>query len=249
MTESAEPSDRAAFIKEPAIYKRKVVAFYDIMGWGTKITDAGDNIERVTQLKNIVRMFSALRGERGSGTEFAERMTSFSDNVVVSTTTSPNAIITWVIRLGMTQLLGAQIGFLIRGGVTIGKIVHDDYVVFGPALNRAYYLECEVADKPRIVLDSDCVAELGELTGLTDVEDGVQFLNPWTRAFAGIYLTMTNKTGDPTYELVKVMQYLGWELRRVAEEKNRRRLIWLYKRIAREIGLPSSGMDDILDTL
>ena len=56
-------------------------------------------------------------------------------------------------QLGLMQLIAASQGVWVRGGVTVGNILHDDDVVFGPALNRAYELESKVAKFPRIVLD------------------------------------------------------------------------------------------------
>ncbi len=50
---------------------------------------------------------------------------------------------------------------LLRGGLTVGKLYHvNGGPVFGPAMNRAYYLESKLAKNPRILIDSDCVKEL-----------------------------------------------------------------------------------------
>jgi len=58
--------------------------------------------------------------------------------------------------------------------------VHDDEVVFGPALNRAYHLESQVAKLPRLVLDPLVRREeFGDLGHLPVVEDGVCFLDPF----------------------------------------------------------------------
>ena len=48
--------------------------------------------------------------------------------------------------------------FLCRGGISAGLLYHDDnnenQILFGPAFNRAYQLESELASIPRIILDS-----------------------------------------------------------------------------------------------
>jgi hypothetical protein len=79
------------------------------------------------------------------------KVSTFSDNVVISQ------------KPGQTRrcfLLGAAInGFLLRGGVTVGDVVHEDEIVFGPGLNRAYYLERKIARYPRFVLAPDCISE------------------------------------------------------------------------------------------
>jgi hypothetical protein len=58
----------------------------------------------------------------------------------------------------ITRLLKAvaaaalRIGFLIRGGATIGKLYHANGVVFGEAMIDAFELEVRTAIYPRIVL-------------------------------------------------------------------------------------------------
>jgi len=74
---------------------------------------------------------------------------------------------------GLSQifLAAATEGFFLRAGVTVGDIYHDENMVFGPALNRAYQLE-DAGKYPRIVLD-----ELKpELTSLSCAQkDGEKF--------------------------------------------------------------------------
>jgi hypothetical protein len=55
--------------------------------------------------------------------------------------------------------------------------------VFGPGLNRAYYLENKIAMYPRIVLDPLCMEEFGELGSLCETEHSVCFINPFRLAF------------------------------------------------------------------
>jgi hypothetical protein len=47
-----------------------------------------------------------------------------------------------------------HIGFLIRGGATIGKLYHAQGVIFGEALIEAYKIESRTAIYPRIVLSN-----------------------------------------------------------------------------------------------
>jgi hypothetical protein len=181
------PRNYTDFLEEPAQYERRAVAFFDVMGWRRKIEAAGSDGKRVTMLKNIVMLFTRLNDAYKDINPFAVRQSTFSDNVVVSTEASTHSIFTLLIRLAMTQFVAAELGSLIRGGVTIGDIVHDEHVVFGPGLVRAYMLESTVADTPRIIVDPECfeafkgVQNLGQLVA---TEDGVHFLDPWTLQFA-----------------------------------------------------------------
>lgn len=44
-------------------------------------------------------------------------------------------------------------GILTRGGVALGRLLHHDNVIFGPALVRAYRLESQLALFPRVIVD------------------------------------------------------------------------------------------------
>lgn len=46
-------------------------------------------------------------------------------------------------------------GFLLRGGITIGPLYHENGIVFGPALSEAYKLESEDAKYPRILASKE----------------------------------------------------------------------------------------------
>lgn len=233
----ATGSDGNAFLGEKAAYERRIVAFYDVMGWRSKIEAAGANIEKITELKNVIRLFAMFPDK--DKYPFDLRPSTFSDNVVISSVVSHQSVFNFLLRLTFTQLLSAYLGFFIRGGVTVGDIVHDEHVVFGPALNRAYYLESKIADKPRIVLDPECLEPLGgakELGSLVAVEDGVSFLDPWTQDAAGLLWTVTsgakNTLIDSPHQLFAApLFHIMNELKGSLADKDKVRLSWLQDRI------------------
>ncbi|MCT8469336.1 hypothetical protein KZO85_12150 [Chromohalobacter canadensis] len=99
------------------------------------------------------------------------RITTFSDSIVFSCSADSDGLTDF--RYFLTKLLVYTSPFklLIRGGVTCGSLVHTDEIIFGPAMNNAYYLESKVAKYPRIVVDEkfECfIEELGKDT-LTDL--------------------------------------------------------------------------------
>jgi hypothetical protein len=116
-------------------YERRIVAFYDILGWKNKIEWAGQDAQRLKLLRGTVLSFASY-SEIQQGSDI--RMTTFSDNVVVSGPVEERLVPGFLLRLCYMQFAAALYGMFVRGGITIGDIVHDDTVVFGPALNRAY---------------------------------------------------------------------------------------------------------------
>jgi hypothetical protein len=63
-----------------------------------------------------------------------------------------------------------RIGFLIRGGVTIGKLYHSRGVAFGPALVTAVEVESRVAVYPRVVLSHEAACQEWFVRQKLDVE-------------------------------------------------------------------------------
>ena len=131
-------------------YERRIVCFFDILGWKDHIDRAGDDpeeLERLALFPSI--MTSELVKEKSSSTH---RLTAFSDCVVVSCLESQTDLMNYIQGLSKIFLAAATYGLFMRAGVTIDNIYHDDRIVFGPALNRAHYLE-STGDYPRIILD------------------------------------------------------------------------------------------------
>ena len=60
----------------------------------------------------------------------------------------------------------ADEGIIIRGGITVGKVVKSYRQLFGPAVVRAYELESKIAKNPRIIVDKEVLNELAVNPGL-----------------------------------------------------------------------------------
>jgi hypothetical protein len=66
------------------------------------------------------------------------------------------------INLSFAQMFLLEKGIVVRGGLTIGDVYWENDQAFGPGLVRAYELENDLAQYPRIILDAPVVAALGE---------------------------------------------------------------------------------------
>src|SRR5690606_5895550 len=79
----------------------------------------------------------------------------FSDSLVLSAENS-NAcysILEFICKLYIR--IWDEYKLLIRGGITIGKLIHEDNgPIFGSAMNEAYYLESKLAIYPRIIVST-----------------------------------------------------------------------------------------------
>jgi hypothetical protein len=126
--------DKVRDLMREVTYERRVVAFYDVLGWRSHIRRAGNKASDVSLLRRLIlKTARATRVEKGLDL----RVSTFSDNVVISQLPGANTP-QLLMQLAIWQLGAAINGFLMRGGVTIGDLVHEDEAVFGPGLNRAY---------------------------------------------------------------------------------------------------------------
>jgi hypothetical protein len=153
------PADSNTPALEPR-YEEQFTAFVDFLGFSEASTD----IDVETRLKVL-----ALLQSLTTGTSYAitPAISTFSDHIVVSYPLQPIAAketqetIQVILTLGQFQNLLAmvaaaalEIGFLIRGGATVGRLYHANGVVFGEALVEASSLEARTAIYPRVVLSN-----------------------------------------------------------------------------------------------
>jgi hypothetical protein len=243
------------FERNPS-YERKVVIFYDVLGWRNHIKAAGDDTKAIGGLRRVMLRYSRSLPLR---TSLNLRVTTFSDNVVISQDVSQETPLL-ITLIAFFQIAGALSGFFLRGGITIGGIVHDNECVFGPGLNRAYELEKNVAKYPRIVLDRELADEFGNLGDLALVEDDTLFLDPFRTGFvrhmqnehkvldhqlvtqAGLPINK-RKIGDYDPELIlkAIHKNLKREIRSPIGDREYEKIAWLFNRISKELGVPPAS--------
>jgi hypothetical protein len=160
-------------------------------------------------------------------------VTTFSDNVVISANKPKKSLPRFLSMAVGLQLATTMQGFLMRGGITMGNIVHDKRAVFGPALNRAYELESKIAKYPRVIFDPD-IPELNVNIEHTAVENGLRFLDPFT-------LECMIWCGDSDLSRLAIIQnHLDARLAQPLADKEFEKLAWLYDRIATQLNVPSA---------
>jgi hypothetical protein len=221
-----------------AKYETRIVAFYDILGW------------------HVVGMLAFVGDASGEGWL---KMTTFSDNVVASAEYGKQQA-TWMLTsLSMTQYLGLMYGCLIRGAITVGSIVHNKHVVFGPALNRAYELEKRDAIFPRIILDPECLSDLSTGWPHLASENGFTFLDPFTEEFMSLTKVMSEvwnsdatkknprvqayRAMPPSHMLAQMLDPLRKELVEPLDQRDWDKIAWLYDRIVVRLGLGDRARD------
>ena len=73
------------------------------------------------------------------------------------------------------DLLG--IGIPVRGGVTVGPLIHDELKCYGPAMVEAYMMESQRAADPRIIINQNVLEhDLSRPGGANTIEYEAEYL-------------------------------------------------------------------------
>jgi hypothetical protein len=156
-------------------YEDRLIIYIDILGFSnfvnytsqTKI-NTSEKIKRIDNLLTMIKNFFSDEHEilRLSKTR---QTTSFSDLIVISISLEDIDYMDSEIYDVFYLLLNATIrGFLLRGAIVYGKIIHTKNVIFGPGLIDAYNREKTIAKYPRIIIDDVIVADLKDLPSKSD---------------------------------------------------------------------------------
>ena len=147
-------------------YTNRLVAFIDILGFSQMVADA-EQVNRifdaVVQLDEYTAGFlkNAILDQQ---TRIDDPQYSFfSDCVVVSCADVPHNYELFFNYLATLSYTMIESGILIRGGVTLGPLIHDARVMFGGGMIKAYKLESGLAVYPRIVIDDKLVKIVSQM--------------------------------------------------------------------------------------
>jgi hypothetical protein len=135
-------------------YEHRAVLFLDILGFKRFIVQEREDL--------VEESLSVTSARYQSNYEIS----SFSDNMVVSMRFERGYELLELIHFASYlawHLLHK--GVLSRGGIAVGKLHHQNGIVYGPALLMAYQLESQVAIYPRIVLEKDAIAKSLQIGG------------------------------------------------------------------------------------
>lgn len=138
--------------KEPSLaYEDRAVLFLDFLGFKEVINATSTDQERIADVIGAINILRRI-GEQQAFFK-SQRMTQFSDCVVVSYRCDErSAAFDLVSEIGFALATLVERGFLVRGGVAVGKLIHTDHYLFGPAMNEAYELESKCAIYPRVLI-------------------------------------------------------------------------------------------------
>lgn len=146
------------------MYRRSLISFIDILGFRHLI--ANSTFEQVSKKLAKVKHFSGTEDEDGDGLE--PRVIQFSDSIIRIRPLDGKANSEFPYGMLFHELYDlvflqgelVKHGLCLRGGIAIGDVHFDAKTIFGPGFVRAYEMESQFANFPRIVLDPQVLQQL-----------------------------------------------------------------------------------------
>jgi hypothetical protein len=131
--------------------------YLDILGFKEKVEEADKNAESRQILLNIL---DSVRTSFGSYDKVGMQFTHFSDCLILSANRTPDglkAILNSIVLCSLNLLVK---DFFIRGGLAVGGIHHDQYFIYGLAVNKAYEIELNKATYPMTFISDEVITDM-----------------------------------------------------------------------------------------
>jgi len=153
-------------------YEERVILFLDFLGFRELIDDTIENPSRIQEITDAIDHLAEIADE----TEFypTQRVTQFSDSMVVSYAVHERSAVFELLNdIAFCLVDLVERGFLLRGAVTCGDLLHTKKHLLGPAMVRAYELESKCARFPRVIIDENVFIAASGNPALEGVPDFV----------------------------------------------------------------------------
>lgn len=154
-------------------YQKRICLFLDILGFSALVKSQSCEV--------VYKIVRDIKGELKSnkiaiGQIYSEPIaTTFSDCIVLSIEAdesdveqASNILVSATVKMLQETYLNQRIA--LRGGMAYGELFHDRTDgVFGPAMIKAYELESQFADWPRVIFDQSLIKHFRDKTGLPTI--------------------------------------------------------------------------------
>lgn len=150
-------------------FEERAVAFVDVLGFKELVEKAAESNEALNRLSNLVAILEGVvpklneTVDRSIPNHLVPRHNCISDCIILSAPLSDensksyNGLEVVIMRVIQLTHFFLNAGYLVRGGISVGKVWHTDSNIVGPAYQEAYLLEAN-GNEPMVVL-SDAASE------------------------------------------------------------------------------------------
>jgi hypothetical protein len=188
------------------IYPERLCAFIDILGFRGLVARLGKDSGAVESLRTVLREVHKPKIPGLADPASVDyRTQSISDAVAISTEPTPQGLMMLIGSLNQLTFSLLMQGYFVRGAIVRGSLYHDDEMIFGEALVRAYDLETSVVKFPRIMAHTQVLNSLQPGVpaesckgNFRQSEDGPMYLHVLSRMNYDLEVMADRADKDPT---------------------------------------------------
>lgn len=148
---------KKAALKKAPTYQQRIILYVDFLGFKDHVNRTEDDPEFLGKLVRAMDRIGNI-GEDDRKFHKSQRVTQFSDCVVVSYLVDEESAVFWLLNeIACCVIDLAEREFLVRGALTVGSLLHTKQHLVGPAMVKAHELESQVAKYPRILIHEKVV--------------------------------------------------------------------------------------------
>lgn len=169
-------------------FEDRAVAFIDVLGFKALVGGAVNSEVQLNQLSNLIDLLSSAVPILNSNVDASVEAHLIPKHIYISDCIILSAPLTEASQpsydgLSIVVMRAIQLthhflnaGFLVRGGISVGKVWHTDSNIVGPAYQDAYLLEHN-GEEPIIVLSETAKMHLRGGSRMCLQHDGKVFVN------------------------------------------------------------------------
>ena len=152
------------------MFEERFIAFVDILGFKEIVKKATNNLDYQKVVSKVLNYIAKVRNDNyyGNWSKYGifNDVSVFSDSIVISypcDRSDGDGLFYLLMDLIHLCFILIRNGIFVRGGITVGKVIHDQNIIWGPAFVEAYELENHNAIYPRIIIDKKAIEKGKEL--------------------------------------------------------------------------------------
>jgi len=169
-------------------FEDRAVAFIDVLGFKALVAEAVNSEEQLNQLSKLIELLSSAvpmldsNVDPSVSTHLIPKHVYISDCIILSAPLadmerpSYDGLSVIVMRAIQLSHFFLDAGYLIRGGISIGKVWHTDSNIVGPAYQEAFLLE-QCCRDPIVVLSDSAAGKWQGGSRMCLKDDGRVFVN------------------------------------------------------------------------
>lgn len=152
------------------MFEERFIAFVDILGFKEIVKQATNDITYQDKVLKVLNYIAKIRNDNYYS-DWAKQgvfndVSVFSDSIVISypcDRSDGDGLFYLLMDLIHLCFILIRNNIYVRGGITVGGVIHDQNISWGPAFVDAYELENQNAIYPRIIIDRKAIERGKEL--------------------------------------------------------------------------------------